>query len=377
MFKSTRVGKGRNKSDDQGGRSNESSKASTSTITRTYAPFPSPFPPSGRQPDPSQTSPSVEMYEPYPNHPYSAHNAHFSDDNHTPHYPGNSTSRHNPLPLSPVPPVRSPQHHLGPHNRPLPAPLTPNNAYGHQETRSSLTTVPIAHGEEKRQRTAITSSRGTYVGESTYPHGANPGQNALQSPVYAPPDHPPPTSPSHPSQRWYNPPANLPYMGHHSHSSSYPHLPETPSSPYAISPAYLPPTPISIPSLSTSSSTTTATSYHYPTTAAEHYNTNATFSSPSPISANAHATFTPHHTSPTYLPALLIPESSVRDEEMVILISPVGSSSGSEGRDGEIGPSRDLAPLHALKRQHPYRRDPCDDKTLRLLDPRPAVPTTP
>lgn len=30
-------------------------------------------------------------------------------------------------------------------------------------------------------------------------------------------------------------------------------------------------------------------------------------------------------------------------------------------------PRHDLAPLHSLKRNHPYRRDPVDDKTLRLL----------
>ncbi|KAL4078190.1 Gti1/Pac2 family-domain-containing protein [Scleroderma yunnanense] len=36
-----------------------------------------------------------------------------------------------------------------------------------------------------------------------------------------------------------------------------------------------------------------------------------------------------------------------------------------------IGPFRvDLAPLHSLQRSHPYRRDPVDDKALRMLGPR-------
>ncbi|KIY70646.1 hypothetical protein CYLTODRAFT_419600 [Cylindrobasidium torrendii FP15055 ss-10] len=35
---------------------------------------------------------------------------------------------------------------------------------------------------------------------------------------------------------------------------------------------------------------------------------------------------------------------------------------------GQIGPSRDLAPLHLLQRTHPYRRDPMDDKALRKLE---------
>ncbi|KAF9063424.1 hypothetical protein BDP27DRAFT_1335212 [Rhodocollybia butyracea] len=57
-------------------------------------------------------------------------------------------------------------------------------------------------------------------------------------------------------------------------------------------------------------------------------------------------------------------------------------SSASSGRSGEFAhqgmtqAQRDLAPLHSLKRHHPYRRDPEDDKTLRLLDPRP-VPSAP
>jgi hypothetical protein len=43
----------------------------------------------------------------------------------------------------------------------------------------------------------------------------------------------------------------------------------------------------------------------------------------------------------------------------------------NESRRGSIGPTRvDLAPLHALQRSHPYRRDPIDDKALRLLGPR-------
>ncbi|KAG7446548.1 uncharacterized protein BT62DRAFT_931983 [Guyanagaster necrorhizus] len=52
-------------------------------------------------------------------------------------------------------------------------------------------------------------------------------------------------------------------------------------------------------------------------------------------------------------------------------------SSVDESRRGDIGPSRALAPLHTLKRRHPYRRDPADDKALRLLDPSLATGTSP
>ncbi|KAJ3713181.1 Gti1/Pac2 family-domain-containing protein [Lentinula raphanica] len=77
----------------------------------------------------------------------------------------------------------------------------------------------------------------------------------------------------------------------------------------------------------------------------------------------------------------------VRSAELVRLSEPVnitaGSFAGGPTVAGSLtaglvdGPQRDLAPLplpplHSLKRNHPYRRRPEDDKTLRLLDPRPA-----
>ncbi|KAK0505084.1 hypothetical protein EDD18DRAFT_324447 [Armillaria luteobubalina] len=53
-------------------------------------------------------------------------------------------------------------------------------------------------------------------------------------------------------------------------------------------------------------------------------------------------------------------------------------SSVDDSRRGDIGPNRPaLAPLHTLKRRHPYRRDPADDKALRLLDPSLAAGTSP
>ncbi|KAJ4483972.1 hypothetical protein J3R30DRAFT_1854898 [Lentinula aciculospora] len=75
----------------------------------------------------------------------------------------------------------------------------------------------------------------------------------------------------------------------------------------------------------------------------------------------------------------------VRSAELVQLSEPgpaVGSSVGlaiEEGASLTGGVQRDLAPLpplHSLKRTHPYKRHPEDDKTLRLLDPRP-VPSVP
>ncbi|KIL65877.1 hypothetical protein M378DRAFT_161503 [Amanita muscaria Koide BX008] len=41
-----------------------------------------------------------------------------------------------------------------------------------------------------------------------------------------------------------------------------------------------------------------------------------------------------------------------------------------EDRKSAVGPNRDLAPLQSLARPCPYRREPLDDRTLRLLRPR-------
>lgn len=46
------------------------------------------------------------------------------------------------------------------------------------------------------------------------------------------------------------------------------------------------------------------------------------------------------------------------------------SPSGSEEGDGGVGPRRSLAPLHSLIRPQPYRREPLDERTLRLLKSR-------
>lgn len=49
---------------------------------------------------------------------------------------------------------------------------------------------------------------------------------------------------------------------------------------------------------------------------------------------------------------------------------PEVSPSGSEEGDSGVGPRRSLAPLHSLIRPQPYRREPLDERTLRLLKPR-------
>lgn len=150
-----------------------------------------------------------------------------------------------------------------------------------------------------------------------------------------------PISPSQPSPSWYDPTARETYA-QSSYSSPRPDYIEQPyQSPSPVRP------PNSAPAI-------------YPS----HYTIDGTMSyssEPSMMSQEAVVYHSVYGSRGTY-----------SDDGAA---SPTDSSTSS-GRSGEIGPQRDLAPLHSLKRKHPYRRDPEDDKTLRLLDPRP-IPSAP
>ncbi|KAF8629892.1 hypothetical protein AX15_003248 [Amanita polypyramis BW_CC] len=56
-------------------------------------------------------------------------------------------------------------------------------------------------------------------------------------------------------------------------------------------------------------------------------------------------------------------------DSVYTLASPTEALIPGEGRRRTVGSNRDLAPLHSLTRPCPYRREPLDDKTLRLLRP--------
>lgn len=82
----------------------------------------------------------------------------------------------------------------------------------------------------------------------------------------------------------------------------------------------------------------------------------------SPYAYSPHTAYPTHGTSQISLPP---PAQLFRPEPPSQLIEVTTPS--PEVPVG-IGPCRvDLAPLHSLQRSHPYRRDPVDDKTLRLL----------
>ncbi|KAJ7887673.1 hypothetical protein B0H14DRAFT_3721535 [Mycena olivaceomarginata] len=88
-----------------------------------------------------------------------------------------------------------------------------------------------------------------------------------------------------------------------------------------------------------------------------------------------------HPTAPLY-PLFSGFESGSSTQSLPRLLMPVEPTpfdliSDSDERRGEIGPCRDLAPLNSLTRSHPYRRDPMDDKTLRLLGPRQSLTRDP
>ncbi|KAH7909291.1 Gti1/Pac2 family-domain-containing protein [Hygrophoropsis aurantiaca] len=75
----------------------------------------------------------------------------------------------------------------------------------------------------------------------------------------------------------------------------------------------------------------------------------------------------PHGLSHISLPP---PAQLLRSEPPAQLYEVASSPHPSNGDSSGIGPCRvDLAPLYALQRSHPYRRDPLDDKALRMLRP--------
>ncbi|KAJ7656659.1 hypothetical protein B0H17DRAFT_1213712 [Mycena rosella] len=300
MFTSTRVGKRKNIDSDA---------APQSTISRVYAPFPSPLPPLAprpTKPGPSTSivgrppSPSVRMHDPYSRPPSQVHQLpppptyYGSADPQ----PSASTSQRPPLHYSYSPsvyPMSSPPplHHdtrqdVGDYSRSdpaLPPPPTQAQPYG----------PPYARAR------AHTPAPAPYHSAQQYPH-------------------PPPP----PSGDWYTAPL-----------APYPPRQGSPRSDYTSSSS-------SSSSYASSGSPNTPAYPLYPPES-------PLFARRLPDTARA-------------LPRLPSPP----EPYPIGLLSPTDAE-----RRGEIGKCRDLAPLNSL-RTHPYRRNPTDEGALRQLDPRPT-----
>ncbi|KAK0225594.1 hypothetical protein IW262DRAFT_1268061 [Armillaria fumosa] len=207
--------------------------------------------------------------------------------------------------------------------------------------------------------------------QPSYPANSMPGSSRPAPPVvnsglrsalnYPPtPSHPSPSSShsSHSSQgspyiergssHWYGAPPQ-PYVENQPPVYSYPEQ-QPPASFSSTSTGFSPQNAHSFPMVK---------SHHLPLTGSNVQNLAAPISVTSPSSLFMHDQYDPGADSDG------TPSSS-------------SMSSVDESRRGDIGPNRPaLAPLHTLKRRHPYRRDPADDKALRLLDPSLATGTSP
>jgi hypothetical protein len=320
LFKSTRVGKHRGRGDEQMQRVNETSTRSSTTVVRTYAPFPSLH---NHYPPQSKASESVMMYEPYENANLSGY-----------------SYAHDPSPCySAV--VSAPDH-----DRP-PTQSYPDTIHDATTPSPPLGYQPISH--------PIQSNVHPVAGSLTYTQGGSTPTTSISTHQTA---HRP--SLSHQSSAAYS----VPPQSRRSPSPAalnVTHADDTIDRPSGFYfPSESPPTytdrPLHGPS---------ATHSYPPDISSQDHSTRHGISTDSgpPYRHDFHISAS--QSSPPHLPPIRIDPFPPSYELLATT-----ETNHPEGRRGSIGPDRDLAPMHALTRPHPYRRDPQDDKTLRLLTPR-------
>jgi Gti1/Pac2 family transcription factor len=339
-FKSTRVNKSRHKNEDR----NDPTKDGSSS--RTYAPFPSPYPGAGQD---SPEVQSIQMFQPYANY--------YNNYRESPPAEQNNDS-------TPYPPSQTAH---TPHNSYHPMSYSPvsYNGYNHQNApRYASTPSP-----RKDTHAAVVPSQ-----SAPYNYVTTAVPDDRRSNTY-PPSTP---SSSHPhTAQWYSS-QNYDSRHHHQHSNSH-YIPSQAESaaPYAShiaseSTTYQSPAPVraasSLPSYSSVSGY--SSSYIADGASVTLYDPHSPSTSHIPALSSSQTMDEIHESHlPPPVPIPLVPTTIVLDENPYI--DDGSSSPTNSSRSGDIGPIRDLAPLHTLARTHPYRRDPLDDKTLRLLHPLP------
>ncbi|KAF7343227.1 hypothetical protein MVEN_01754100 [Mycena venus] len=291
----------------------DSDSASQTTVARFYAPFPSPLPPLAPRPVKSTSvadrppSPSVRMYEPYSR-------------------PQSRTQVQSPT-KSPTTygPESQPYAHAGPSTSQLrlhysyPSPpqnsSPPASSSSHNYTRRTGSDYSQP-GPEIHERPPVPTSAQPYSNDTAAPHCTFSTTRVCLAPHRsANHESQPQPQPEQTSGRWitspmvsYQPRSGSPRSDYNSSSSS--------SSSYASSP-----------------------------TAPLH-----------PLLPE----FEPGSNGPDIL-SLSHLQMPIDPTPTVLVSSPTDHS--------ERAGDRDLAPLNSLTRFHPYRRDPTDEKTLRLLEP--------
>ncbi|KAL0576345.1 hypothetical protein V5O48_005643 [Marasmius crinis-equi] len=389
-FKSTRVKKGSSKMEDSTpipSAVEPPKNVHPSLPGRTFVPFPAPPSPSTRS-NPVSTQP-IHMFQPYPN----SYN----------HYTPSAQQRASSQPPSSVRyPQLTPAASTVPSNYTAPVNQTPEP----QEQGSLRLTIPPTPS------TAYHPPQPYSAGPISPEQHQN---HTLTTPVYSSTQSPVQASPHSPQQPpWYHNYHHKP--SHDLYESTQPHplrqchsgSPEAaeapaPAPPYTLTPqqpymplsyhAPAPIRPISSEALSTSpyphAADVASTPVHDPS---------AQYSSPHVSQIPLpHLSYPPiqhaQHTDEYSRPSTgHFREHAIPSYPEMHSTSPASSASGSAGsaysmvdanadptshlgledrsspeRDPEHGLNRGLAPLGVLKRPHPYRRHPGDDKTLRLL----------
>ncbi|KAF8635212.1 hypothetical protein AX17_003988 [Amanita inopinata Kibby_2008] len=340
MFKSTRVAKSRSKSDEQSARSGEASK-STQIVTRTFAPFPGPAiypqPPHVDYPNPVQQPTAV-----YPSYPEPhAYPMYYQGSAHPTHFASVPTSVSQ---VSRLPMHGSSQLFNNVHSHPSIS--TPSQIHYATETYERQEFHDKSLDDSQYLRFTSTpqsnpmsfpSAKSTQGLQQLHPnHNYNERLRAtavLSSVVHDTPH----THPLH----------SAPY------ARTYDHAPFTSSTSSHSMPTDAtanPPYLIGGPNIITGGGGT------YPPTHAHAHLRSESYSETNAQDNNSN------------LPPLHAVEGI--QASVYALSNPGDILIPGEDRKSTIGPCRDLAPLHSLTRPHPYRREPLDDKTLRLLRPR-------
>ncbi|KAG2112077.1 Gti1/Pac2 family-domain-containing protein [Suillus clintonianus] len=296
-FQSTRVGKTR-KGEDSRSRS-DVLKTTNSTVTRTYAPFPTAY----------SSQPSH-----YPNSPQSSYSQ--SDDPYRSGL-GQPTQQFRP-PISDIPQYSVPP----PPPPPSLPPLRPSYDDDYKYRRPSLPTIP-----QSEHSSAFYGRRSSadYSASGTIPPLARTRTDTSLKPFaeyHASNDH-------HGSSPAFGASMNYPHTSSSSTSGAH----RASEDPYS-----------SRPSFSCS------------------FNVRPSHSPPPSPSYHSASFPSPHNTPHILLPP---PAQLFRSDP------PPQYEVASAADPSSIGPQRvGLAPLHSLQRSHPYKRDPVDDRALRLLGPR-------
>jgi hypothetical protein len=326
-FQSTRVGKTR-KGDDSRSRS-DVLKATNSTVTRTYAPFPTAYP----------SQPSH-----YANSPQSSYSQ--LDDSYRSGL-GQSSQQFRPptsdIPQYSIPPPPPPPSHTLP---PLP-PLRPSYEDDYKFRRPSLPILP------QSEHSPLFYDRRSSVdySTSTIPPLARSRTDASLKPFadyHSPNGHgPSPAFGASTSLTNHSPPSSgVPRASEDFYSTrpcSY-NLRASRSPPLSPSSHIRPPSTVG---------------NFQPVSRVPDDDCKESAYSPPDHSASFPS---PHSTSQVSLPP---PAQLFRSDP------PPQYEVASSADANSIGPQRvGLAPLHSLQRSHPYKRDPMDDRALRLLGPR-------